>query len=81
MKKVKQEHKQFEIEKLQIMLNAVGLNLSYQEADLISRVVECMDIYTLTVDEFINTLTVDEVINIKRNWLKDYENQDLYVEI
>lgn len=72
MKKVKQEHKQFEIEKLQIMLNAVGLNLSYQEADLISRVVECMDIYSLTVDE---------VINIKRNWLKDYENQDLYVEI
>jgi len=72
MKKVKQEHKQFEIEKLQIMLNAVGLNLSYQEADLINRVVECMDIYSLTVDE---------VINIKRNWLKDYENQDLYVEI
>lgn len=72
MKKVKQEHKQFEIEKLQIMLNAVGLNLSYQEADLINRVVECMDIYSLTVDE---------VINIKRKWLKDYENQDLYVEI
>ena len=72
MKKVKQEHKQFEIEKLQIMLNAVGVNLSYQEADLINRVVECMDIYSLTVDE---------VINIKRNWLKDYENQDLYVEI
>ena len=72
MKKVKQEHKQFEIEKLQIMLNAVGLNLSYQEADLVNRVVECMDIYSLTVDE---------VINIKRNWLKDYENQDLYVEI
>jgi len=72
MKKVKQEHKQFEIEKLQIMLNAVGLNLSYQEADLINRVVECMDIYSLTVDE---------VINIKRNWLKDYENHDLYVEI
>ena len=72
MKKVKQEHKQFEIEKLQIILNAVGLNLSYQEADLINRVVECMDIYSLTVDE---------VINIKRNWLKDYENQDLYVEI
>ena len=72
MKKVKQEHKQFEIEKLQIMLNAVGLNLSYQEADLINRVVECMDIYSLTVDE---------VINIKRNWLKDYENKDLYVEI
>ena len=72
MKKVKQEHKQFEIEKLQIMLNAVGLNLSYQEADLINRVVECMDIYSLTVDE---------VINIKRNWLKYYENQDLYVEL
>lgn len=72
MKKVKQEHKQFEIEKLQIILNAVGLNLSYQEADLVNRVVECMDIYSLTVDE---------VINIKRNWLKDYENQDLYVEI
>lgn len=72
MKKVKQEHKQFEIEKLQIMLNAVGLNLSYQEADLINRVVECMDIYSLTVDE---------VINIKRNWLKHYENQDLYVEL
>ena len=72
MKKVKQEHKQFEIEKLQIMLNAVGLNLSYQEADLVNRVVECMDIYSLTVDE---------VINIKRNWLKHYENQDLYVEL
>lgn len=72
MKKVKQEHKQFEIEKLQIMLNAVGLNLSYQETDLINRVVECMDIYSLTVHE---------VINIKRNWLKDYENQDLYVEL
>ena len=72
MKKVKQEHKQFEIEKLQIMLNAVGLNLSYQEADLVNRVVECMDIYSLTVDE---------VINIKRNWLKDYKNQDLNVEL
>ena len=37
MKRVKQEHKQIEIEKLQVLFNAVGFNFDYQTADLIHR--------------------------------------------
>ena len=71
MKKVKQEHKQFEIEKLQIMLNAVGFNFDYQHTDLISRTLK------------INTkkATIQDCLEVRKQWLKEYENQDLYLEI
>ena len=71
MKKVKQEHKQFEIEKLQIMLNAVGFNFDYQKVDLISR--------TLKVNK--PKATIKDVLEVRKEWEKHYENQDLYVEI
>ena len=71
MKKVKQEHKQFEIEKLQIMLNAVGFNFDYQKVDLIAR--------TLKVNK--PKATIKDVWNVRKEWEKHYENQDLYVEL
>lgn len=71
MKKVKQEHKQFEIEKLQIMLNAVGFNFGYPQVDLISR--------TLKLNKA--KATIKDAWEVRKEWEKHYENQDLYVEI
>ena len=71
MKKVKQEHKQFEIEKLQIMLNAVGFNFGYPQVDLISR--------TLKLNKA--KATIKDAWEVRKEWEKHYENKDLYVEI
>ena len=71
MKKVKQEHQKIEVQILQTMLNAVGFNLDYQHTDLISRTLK------------INTkkATIQDCLEVRKQWLKEYENQDLYVEI
>lgn len=71
MKKVKQEHQKIEIQVLQTMLNAVGFNFDYQHVDLISR--------TLKVNK--PKATIKDVWEVRKEWEKHYENQDLYVEI
>ena len=71
MKKVKQEHQKIEIQVLQTMLNAVGFNLDYQHTDLIHR--------TLKINK--RKATIQDCLEVRKQWLKEYENQDLYVEI
>jgi hypothetical protein len=71
MKRVKQEHKQIEIEKLQVLLNAVGFNLDYQATDLIHR--------TLKINNA--KATIKDCVAIRQQWQKHYENKDLYTEI
>lgn len=70
MKIVKQEHKQIEIEKLQVLLNAVGFNFDYQATDLLHR--------TLKLD---NKATIKDCVAIRQQWQKHYENKELYTEI
>lgn len=70
MKRVKQEHKQIEIEKLQVLLNAVGFNFDYQATDLLHR--------TLKLD---NKATIKDCVAIRQQWQKHYENKELHTEI
>ena len=71
MKRVKQEHKQFEIEKLQVLLNAVGFHIDYQNTDLIYR--------TLKINNA--KATIKDCVDIRQQWQKHYENKELYTEI
>tara|TARA_R110000772_G_scaffold46431_1_gene105992 strand:+ start:668 stop:883 length:216 start_codon:yes stop_codon:yes gene_type:complete len=71
MKRVKQEHKQMEVEKLQVLLNAVGFNFDYQSTDLIFR--------TLKINS--SKATIKDCVAIRQQWQKHYENQELYTEI
>ena len=71
MKRVKQEHKQIEIEKLQVLLNAVGFHIDYQNTDLISRVLKINKAKATIID----------CVEIRQQWQKDYENKELYTEI
>jgi len=70
MKRVKIEHQNIEVHKLQVLLNAVGFNLDYQAADLIHR--------TLKLDK---KATIKDCVDIRQQWQKHYENKDLYTEI
>ncbi len=71
MKRVKQEHKQIEIEKLQVLLNAVGFHIDYQNTDLISRVLKINNAKA----------TIKDCVAIRQQWQKDYENKELFTEI
>ena len=71
MRRVKQEFKRIEIEKLQAILNAVGYNFDYQNADLISRVLKINNAKA----------TIKDCVAIRQQWQKHYENQELYTEI
>ena len=71
MTRVKQEHKQIEIEKLQVLLNAVGFHIDYQNTDLISRVLKINKAKATIID----------CVEIRQQWQKDYENKELYTEI
>lgn len=71
MTRVKQEHKQIEIEKLQVLFNAVGFNFDYQTADLIYR----------TLKMYNAKATIKDCVDIRQQWQKHYENKDLYTEI
>jgi len=70
MKRVKIEHQNIEVHKLQVLLNAVGFNLDYQATDLIFR--------TLKLD---NKATIKDCVDIRQQWQKHYENKELYTEI
>ena len=71
MKRVKIEHQNIEVHKLQVLLNAVGFNLDYQNADLIFR--------TLKINNA--KATIKDCVAIRQQWQKHYENKELYTEI
>jgi len=71
MKRVKIEHQNIEVHKLQVLLNAVGFNFDYQAADLISRVLKMYNAKA----------TIKDCVSIRQEWQKHYENKELYTEI
>lgn len=71
MKRVKIEHQNIEVHKLQVLLNAVGFNFDYQAADLISRVLKINNAKS----------TIKDCVDIRQQWQKDYENKELFAEI
>jgi ribosomal protein S11 len=70
MKRVSEKDKEHEVEKLQTVLNGLGFQFNYQQADLINQGIK------------INTInaTLKDLIETKKKWELKYENYK-WVEI